>query len=263
VKHDSRIDALYQLPLGQFTEKRNALAKELSGTSRKQVKFLAKPPLPIWAVNQLYWNDRPTYNALIDASEKLRAAHRSALSGQKTDVRKPEQVHRAALEQAVSKALGFLETAQGQVSDAARETIRTALAALPNDEAPGRLTRAPEAAGFSLLTGITPRKMPVARDSSRETPKAAVPKAAVGRDFSHAMAKAAKLRAERARRAHEMALAAAERDLQRSRKAAEQTKFKVRKLSADLQKAQAAEETLAGEVAIAQQKLESLRADKI
>ncbi len=56
MKHDSKIDALYQLPLEQFTEKRNALAKELSGTAGKQVKFLAKPPAPIWAVNQLYWN---------------------------------------------------------------------------------------------------------------------------------------------------------------------------------------------------------------
>ena len=85
MKLDPKIDALYQLPLEQFTQKRNALAKELSGESKTQVKFLTKPPLPIWAVNQLYWHDRPTYNALIDASEKLRAAHRSALSGRKAD----------------------------------------------------------------------------------------------------------------------------------------------------------------------------------
>jgi hypothetical protein len=144
-KIDPKIDALFQLPLDEFTQKRNALAKELSGESKKQVKFLTKPPLPIWAVNQLFWHDRPTYNALIDASEKLRTAHRSllsGLSGPKADVRKAEAVHRAALEKAVGKTIALLEQSQGQISDAARETVRKTLAALPTDEAPGRLTRA-------------------------------------------------------------------------------------------------------------------------
>jgi len=258
VKLDPKIDALYQLPLEQFTEKRNALAKELSGTSRKQVKFLTKPPVSIWAVNQLYWNDRPTYNALIDASEKLRAAHRSALSGRKTDIRKPEQVHRAALEKAVANTIGLLAQSQGAVSDAARETIRRALAALPNDEEPGRLTRTPEAAGFSLLTGITPRAVKperavaVGRDSSRALPTArsTAPKAAKRAEAD------AKAREERAARAREKARAAAERDLQSARKALEQAKFKVRKLAAELQQAQEAEEKRAGELALAEQKLE-------
>ncbi len=162
----------------------------------------------------------------------------------------------------MAKALGLLETSQGHVSDAARETIRTTLAALPNDEEPGRLTRAPEAAGFSLLTGIKPR--PAGRDSSRALSKtSATPKAPAGRDVSRALQKAAEPRAERARRAHDKALAAAEQDLQRSRKAAEQAKFKARKLAAELQTAQAEEERLAGQVSIAQQKLVSLRAGEI
>ena len=163
MKLDPKIDALFQLPLDEFTEKRNALAKELAGESKKQVKFLTKPPLPIWAVNQLYWQDRPTYSALVDASEKLRAAHRavlSGLSGRKADIRKAEQVHRAALEKAVARAIGLLERSQGQISDAARDTVRKALAALPTDDPPGRMTQAPEAAGFSLLTGIPLKKVP-------------------------------------------------------------------------------------------------------
>jgi hypothetical protein len=271
VKLDTQVDALYQLPLEQFTEKRNALAKELSGASKKQVKFLPKPPLPIWAVNQLYWNDRPTYNALIDASEKLRSAHRSALTGHKVDIPKAEQLHRAALEKAVAKTIALLTASQEQVSDAARDTVRKALGALPNDEAPGRLTRAPEAAGFSLLTGIkVPPQREVGRDSGRAPAKPAAgrdvggapAKPAAGRDFGRAQAKAeaeAKARAERAKREREKAVTAAERELQHARKAAEQAKFKVRKLSADLQRAQTSEEQLAGQVSAAEEKLKALR----
>jgi hypothetical protein len=269
VKLDPQIDALYQLPLEQFTEKRNSLAKELTGTSRKQVKFLGKPPLPIWAVNQLYWHDRPTYNALVDASEKLRTAHRSALNGHKTDLRKPEQLHRAALERAVAKTMGLLEQSHGHVSDAARETIRKALGALPNDEAPGRLTRAPEAAGFSLLTGIKPRETPpepapekrISRKADAATKAADVASAARQKaERARAEAREAKARAL-AERARATQTADAERELRRARKAAEQARFKVRKLSGELQRAQAAEERLAGQVSAVEQKLAGLRSD--
>src|SRR4051812_10837345 len=109
MKRDPHVDLLYQLPLEQFTEKRNALAKELSGEARKQVRFLAKPPVPIWAVNQLYWKDRGTYDALVNASEKLRDAHRAVLAGRKADIRKAEQLHRAALERAFGKAITLAE----------------------------------------------------------------------------------------------------------------------------------------------------------
>jgi hypothetical protein len=156
-KLDSQIDELYQLPLEQFTEKRNALAKELSGSAKTQVRRLIKPSLAIWAINQLYWQERPTYSALVDASEKLRAAHRTLLSGHKTDVRKPEQLHRAAIERATAKTISILGKTGLRVSSGALDTIRRSLAALPTDEPPGRLTRPPEPAGFTLLTGVTPR----------------------------------------------------------------------------------------------------------
>ena len=40
---DRRIDALYQLPLGEFTASRNAFAKALTGEPAKQVRALKKP----------------------------------------------------------------------------------------------------------------------------------------------------------------------------------------------------------------------------
>ena len=120
---DSQIDELYQLPLEQFTEKRNGLAKSLSGSAKTKVRHLLKPSVPVWAVNQLYWHDRPTYNALVDASDKLRAAHRALLSGHKADIRKPEQVHRGTIERALAKTIGLLEKGGLHASSAVGETI--------------------------------------------------------------------------------------------------------------------------------------------
>jgi hypothetical protein len=63
----AEIDRLYQLPLGEFTPARNALAKELGKTDAR-IKNLQKPNVPAWAVNQLYWRERPLYDRLIKAS---------------------------------------------------------------------------------------------------------------------------------------------------------------------------------------------------
>ena len=60
---ESRIDALFQLPLDEFTAARNALAKE-AGKDAPALKQLTKPPVAAWAVNQLYWERRDDYEAL-------------------------------------------------------------------------------------------------------------------------------------------------------------------------------------------------------
>ena len=115
----------------------------------------------MWVVNQLYWQDAPTYKALVDASEKLRAAHRAALSGRKADTRKPDELHRTTLEKAFAKAAAIAQKKGVSLTDTVRDTVRRTLAALPTDEAPGRLTREPAPVGFSLLTGIKPRPIDV------------------------------------------------------------------------------------------------------
>ena len=231
---DSQIDELYQLPLEQFTEKRNALAKNLSGSAKTKVRQLLKPSVPVWAINQLYWHDRPTYNALVDASDKLRAAHRTLLSGHKADIRKPEQVHRATIERALAKTIGLLEKGGLHASSAVGDTIRRSLAALPTDEQPGRLARPPEAAGFTLLTGIKPRPSPEPGPREAAGPKGpALRTANVGRVLldpakSAKAGKAAERQQQNAQReqaradaARRRAEVAAERKLKAARAAAE------------------------------------------
>src|ERR671913_384287 len=97
---EPKLAELYALPLDEFTNARNALAKTLSGDEKKQVASLVKPSLSMWVVNQLYWKDAPTYKALVDASEKLRTAPRAALNGRNADTAGADQLHKATLEKA-------------------------------------------------------------------------------------------------------------------------------------------------------------------
>jgi hypothetical protein len=156
-KLDSQIDELYALPLDEFTKARNVLAKTLSGNDKKSVVSLVKPSVAMWVVNQLYWQDAPTYKALVDASEKLRAAHRAALNGRKVDTSGPDELHRTTLAKAFAKAAAIAQKRGVSLTDTVRDAVRRTLTALPTDEAPGRLTREPPPVGFSLLTGIKPR----------------------------------------------------------------------------------------------------------
>src|SRR3954471_16823056 len=77
------IDALFQLPLAEFTGARNALAKRLKADGRmpdaERVKALAKPPAPAWAVNQLYWQDPKAIERLLALGERVRKAQTGQL----------------------------------------------------------------------------------------------------------------------------------------------------------------------------------------
>jgi hypothetical protein len=168
---DSQIDELYQLPLEEFTSARNTLARTLDADDKKRVTTLVKPSLSMWVVNQLYWTQAPAYKALIDASEKLRAAHRTALSGRNADTRKHDALHNATLEKAFAHAVAAAQTHGIHLTDASRDAIRRTLAALPTDEPAGRITREPPPAGFSLLTGIKPRPIEDAKKEVAATPK--------------------------------------------------------------------------------------------
>jgi len=104
---DAEIDRLYQLPLDEFTAARNALAKSAGGDAGR-VRGLAKPPVPAWIVNQLYWHDRRTWDALVAASENARRVNRAVLGGKSGDVRAANAVHDEAVEAAFKAALALL-----------------------------------------------------------------------------------------------------------------------------------------------------------
>ena len=154
---DSSIDDLYQQPLNDFTQARNALAKSLGGADAKRVKALAKPTLVPWAVNQVYWRARGTYDRLMKSGERLRAAQIAALEGRDADVRAATETHRRAIADAVREAERLGATAGSKPSpDALARTFEALSVATGAPEPPGRLTQPLQPAGFEALAGVTP-----------------------------------------------------------------------------------------------------------
>jgi hypothetical protein len=91
MSYEQAVAALYQGPLETFVAERKRLSAELksSGDKDGSVKLskLARPPISAWAVNQLYWRERDSFDELIESAAQLRkgdlgatAAHREALA---------------------------------------------------------------------------------------------------------------------------------------------------------------------------------------
>src|SRR5690242_17557670 len=80
-----RVDALYGLPLDEFTPERDALAKELRQGGRREeanwVKALKRPSAAAWLVNQLARSQPSDARRLLEADEALRQANARVLSG--------------------------------------------------------------------------------------------------------------------------------------------------------------------------------------
>lgn len=154
---DDAIDRLYQIGLGAFVAERNALAKS---AKRPDVKALEKPGAAAWAVNQIYWHDRDGLDRLIAASEGVRAAHRTLLSGAKADVRAAEVAHREALRSALASARRFLTEGGLAASPTTLEAVGRTLEALPHPDANGRLTAPLSPLGLDALSGLTLAPLP-------------------------------------------------------------------------------------------------------
>jgi hypothetical protein len=245
-RRDSDVDGLYQLPLEQFTAARAALAKESGSEEGSRIRALAKPTLPAWAVNQVFWTARDKYDALTSAAERLRSAHRAALAGKKVDLRDPDEAHRRALNAALKEAIAILERAGHPATSSTVDVISKTLAALPVDsEPPGRLTRPLTPGGFELFANVKPAarvlrmpdRRPAGRDRSTPTDeqkredleRRRVAARETLREAESSLRKAesaASRHAERVERA-EAALAEAERDEREVRRGLEKAEARV------------------------------------
>jgi hypothetical protein len=155
---ESKIDDLYRGPLDEFTAARNALAKTLTGGEAARVRKLTKPSLVPWAVNQLYWRARPTYDRLLTSGTRLRKTQIDALEGRRADVRAAGEAHRAAIADAVKEASRLAAAAGAHpASDALTRTIEALSLMREAPDPPGRLTEALQPAGFEALAGVPAR----------------------------------------------------------------------------------------------------------
>jgi len=233
---DDKIDALYRLPLSEFTAARNALAKTLTKDEAKPIKALEKPTVVPWAVNQVYWKARSTYDRLMKAGEKLRVAQIAALEGKHADVRGAGDAHRRAISDAVGEA-ERLSSASGAKpgADALARTFESLSLASSPSYTPGRLTDALQPAGFEALAGLgnlelrapnaelNPPKLGLAPKSKPRTSNGERRTTAAGKAAEKAAEKeAARLAAEKKK--HEAAIKAAEADLERVQAAEEKAR---------------------------------------
>ena len=159
---DTDIDALFQRPLAEFTEARNALAKRLKSEGQtldaERVKALAKPPAPAWAVNQLYWQDAKAFEHLVALAERVRKAQTGQLKN--ADLRALLDEKKQLTMTLLSKASAILEEAGHAASPDALRRVSATLESLAAwgdvDGVPraGRLTADLDPPGFDTLAAL-------------------------------------------------------------------------------------------------------------
>jgi hypothetical protein len=154
---------LYGLPLEQFTEQRNALAKALRRDGQRDeaaaVSKLRKPSSAAWAVNQLVRTQSRELDALFGAGDALQKAQTDLLAGEtEPDVlRRAVDAERAAVDQLAERARGLLSSEGHELTQTTLERVSETLhAAALDDDArakvrDGRLERELRHVGLGVL----------------------------------------------------------------------------------------------------------------
>ena len=185
----SDVDALFKLPLGEFTSARNALASRLKKAGRQveaaEAKALQKPSISAWVVNQLYWRHGYLFGRLFDAGERLRHAQTAQQPANLHELVTARREVVAALSTIAADILR--EGEHGETRDVLRRVTRTlealsAYGSVPGAPSAGRLTVDVEPPGFETLAGLVPRRdagKPAATESARSV------KPPVGKDATH------------------------------------------------------------------------------
>jgi len=180
---EHELDALYALPLDEFTKARNDLSARLrkahQADAAVEVKALKKPTLVAWSANLLARERHELVAELVDAGARLRDVQQRALAGKaaQADVAAAATREREAVRTLVAAARDTLgERANAQVLDRLSQTLRSAAvdpARVPELLA-GRLTEELRAVGFGPLEAVTPRRRqqsPAASRAARERVK--------------------------------------------------------------------------------------------
>ncbi len=179
---DADLDALFALPLDEFTAARNALAKRLAkdgdGESAEEVRKLPKPTVPAWAVNQLVRREPERVDRLIEGGEALEEQLVAGRGGVDA-LRAAQQAERQSLRELVGAAEALLKEAGRSATAQTLERISETLSAGSKSPAgraalrSGRLSAELEPAGFEALVGMAPApRKSSARDELAEARRA-------------------------------------------------------------------------------------------
>lgn len=227
---ERELDALYALPLEQFTKARNDLVARLrkahQGDAAEQVKALRKPSVVAWTANRLARERARQVTDLLEAGTRLRRTQQQALGGRSggDELADASAAEREALHTLLAASRSLLgDRATPQLLERLARTLR---AAAVDDAAAtllrrGRLSEELEAVGFGPLEPVTPRRNP--RDDV----------ARAARERVTALRTEARRAAAEARAAEEAA-DAAEREAQARRADAEQKRIRAEEAATEL-----------------------------
>jgi hypothetical protein len=164
--YDEAVATLYQAPLTDFVTERKRLAAELKVAGDKdasaRIAKLTRPSVSAWAVNQLWWQERKAFEALIHAASRVKRGEREA-----------SKAHRDALAQLREHATRILQDGGNAATET---TLRRVVATLSALAASGGFAPDPAGAlavdrdppGFEALAGFG-GSAPAAVDKSHET----------------------------------------------------------------------------------------------
>lgn len=165
-KLNDEVDDLFKLPLAEFTDARNVLAKRLKQSGRATdadyVKTLTKPSVSAWTVNQLYWQHRDEFEALLEAGQRVRQAQISGAANKLADMRQALDARRESLTELSDVATSLLQESGHNPSPDTVRRITTTLEALSalelftDDLTLGRLTQDVDPPGFESFASFMP-----------------------------------------------------------------------------------------------------------
>jgi hypothetical protein len=171
---DEQIDRLYSVPLGEFVERRNELARSLRKDGNRgaadEVGRLRKPTLPAWTVNQLARREKMRLRGLLTAGERLRKAQEELLGGGSPEaLQGGRDDERRAISELAGAAEALLEEAGHPASEMTLERVRETLHAAVADEAIGGRVREGRLDKEEQITGFGFGNLPVAPAERPET----------------------------------------------------------------------------------------------
>ncbi|MEO7730208.1 MAG: hypothetical protein ABIY55_04490, partial [Kofleriaceae bacterium] len=149
MRYDDAVASLFQVPLDQFVTERKRLAGELKTAGDKpgaaKLAKLARPPISAWVVDQLWWQHRAAFDALLDTAQRLRDGQLDAMAA-----------HREAIAKLRAHAAKVLADADHGANEATLRRVTQTLSALAatggwEPDLPGALSADRDPPGFAAI----------------------------------------------------------------------------------------------------------------
>ena len=194
------LETLSRAPIARFVAERTRLAAELRAAGdeagAKQLGQRRRPTASAWTVNQLYWDARGAFDALLAAAARLR-------TGDLSETR----AYRDALAELRKRAAAILRDGGHAATEATLRRVTGTLAAIAaaggfDPDPPGTLANDREPPGFEAVGAVPSRaRQPPHRSEVRPAPSA---RTAVVEKASAAEARAKLREQERAKKQAEL-----------------------------------------------------------